>query len=57
MSTYIKPIVTILEYKFSDGTIYKLMDTMFSSDDKSKLSAIHGTIISIKSTCVRTYHL
>lgn len=40
---------TIFEYKFSDGIIFKLLNSGFSGTEVSALSKLHGKVISIRS--------
>jgi hypothetical protein len=40
---------TIFEYKFSDGTIFKLLTFGFLDIELSLLSELHGKVISIRS--------
>lgn len=42
--------MTIYEYKFQDGTIFRLLDAGFSNNEIFKLSDLHGEII-----CIRSY--
>ena len=41
--------MTIYEYKFQDGTTFKLLDAGFSGNEIFKLSDLHGKIILIRS--------
>lgn len=41
--------MTIYEYKFQDGTTFKLLDSGFSGNEIFKLSDLHGKIILIRS--------
>lgn len=41
--------MTIFEYKFSDGMIFRLLDSVFSWSDVHELSSLHGKVISIRS--------
>lgn len=40
--------MTIFEYKFSDGTIFRLLNSGFSGNEISKLSSLHGKVIYIR---------
>ena len=42
--------MTIFEYKFQDGTTFKLLDAGFSGNEIFKLSDLHGKVI-----CIRSY--
>lgn len=44
--------MTIYEYKFQDGTTFKLLDAGFSGNEIFKLSDLHGKIV-----CIRSYTL
>ena len=39
----------IFEYKFLDGTTFRLLNFGFSGNEISKLSSFHGKVISIRS--------
>lgn len=41
--------MTVFEYKFLDGTIFKLLEHGLSYNEISKLSSLHGRVISIRS--------
>lgn len=41
--------MTIFEYKFLDGTFFRLLDSVFSGNEISKLSSLHGKVIYIRS--------
>ena len=41
--------MTVFEYKFSSGTVLKLLEHGLSCDEISKLSSLHGRVISIRS--------
>lgn len=36
------------EYKFSDGTIFKLLEQGFSENELSKMSSLHGKLVSMR---------
>ena len=36
------------EYKFSDGTIFKLLEQRFLENELSKMSSLHGKLISMR---------
>lgn len=39
----------IVEYKFLDGTFFRLLDSVFSWSDVHELSSLHGKVVSIRS--------
>jgi len=41
--------MTIYEYKFQDGTTFRLLDAGFSGNEIFKLSDLHGKVIRIRS--------
>ena len=41
--------MTIFEYKFLDGTFFRLLDSVFSWSDVHELSSLHGNVVSIRS--------
>lgn len=41
-------IFEYFEYKFSDGTIFKLLEQGFSENEISKMSSLHGKLISMR---------
>lgn len=41
--------MTIFEYKFLDGMIFRLLDSVFSWSDVHELSSLHGKVVSIRS--------
>ena len=41
--------ITVFEYKFSDETVFRLLEHGLSCNEISKLSSLHGKVIRIRS--------